>query len=52
MHGVLHKLDPIMRNKYADDPATLAEWPSASPVERAPKEKKKTLPPRSAGRTS
>jgi len=39
------KLDPIMRNKYADDPATLAEWTSASHVERAPKRKKAKEPP-------
>jgi hypothetical protein len=37
---VVRKLDPIMRNKYADDPATLAEWTSAGHVERAPKKKK------------
>jgi hypothetical protein len=36
---VLRKLDPIMRNKYADDPATLAEWTSGSHVERAAKRK-------------
>ena len=36
---VLRKLDPIMRNKYADDPATLAEWTSVSHVERAPQRK-------------
>ncbi|HMG73516.1 MAG TPA: hypothetical protein VK582_08445 [Pyrinomonadaceae bacterium] len=35
----LRKLDPIVRNKYADDPATLAEWTSASHIERAPKRK-------------
>ena len=38
---VLRKLDPIKRNKYADDPATLAEWTSGSHVERALKRKKK-----------
>ena len=36
---ILRKLDPIMQNKYADDPATLAEWTSARHVERAPKRK-------------
>ncbi|HBB96050.1 MAG TPA: hypothetical protein DC054_11730 [Blastocatellia bacterium] len=45
---VLRKLDPIMRNKYADDPATLAEWTSASHVERAPKKKPAEPPPSSA----
>ena len=37
--SILRKLDPIMRNKYADDAATLAEWTSASHIERAPKHK-------------
>ncbi|HXI23059.1 MAG TPA: hypothetical protein VNG71_04220 [Pyrinomonadaceae bacterium] len=41
---VVRQLDPIMRNKYADDPATLAEWTSASHVERAPKKKKTPQP--------
>ena len=45
--SILRKLDPIMRNKYADDPATLAEWTSASHIERAPKHKatEPTQPP-------
>jgi hypothetical protein len=42
---VLRKLDPIIRNKYANDPATLAEWTSVSHVERAPKRKAATPPP-------
>jgi hypothetical protein len=37
--NIVRKLDPIVRNKYANDPATLAEWTSASHVERAPKHK-------------
>jgi hypothetical protein len=37
------QLNPIMENKYADDPATLAEWMRASHIERAAK--KKTEPP-------
>ena len=37
---IIRKLDPIMKNKYADDPGTLAEWISASHVERAPRRKK------------
>lgn len=30
------KLDPLMRNKYRNDPPKLAEWFSASRVERSP----------------
>jgi hypothetical protein len=37
---IRRKLDPIMRNKYADDPATLAEWIRASHIERPAKKKK------------
>lgn len=33
-------LDVAVRNKYANDPATLAEWTSASHVERSPRRKK------------
>jgi hypothetical protein len=40
----LRKLDPIIRNKYANDPATLAAWTSASHIERAPKRKKESPP--------
>lgn len=40
--AVLNKLRAIMKNKYANDPATLAEWTSASHVERAPRRKKET----------
>ena len=36
----LRKLDAIMRNKYANNPAVLAEWTTASHVERAPKRTK------------
>jgi hypothetical protein len=32
----VRKLDAIVRNKYADDRAVLAEWTSASHTERAP----------------
>lgn len=39
------ELDPIVRNKYRDDPASLAAWESASRVERAPKRKSKTKQP-------
>jgi hypothetical protein len=34
---IVKKLDAIVRNKYANDPATLAEWTSASHTERGPK---------------
>jgi hypothetical protein len=33
------ELDPIVRNKFHGDPATLAAWTSASHVERAPRAK-------------
>jgi len=33
----LRKLNVIVRNKYADNPAVLAEWTSASHIERAPR---------------
>jgi hypothetical protein len=36
----VRKLDPIMKNKYADSPGNLAEWLSASHTERAPKRPK------------
>ncbi len=36
------KLDAIMKNKYANNPAVLAEWLSASHIERAPKHKKES----------
>jgi hypothetical protein len=35
----VRKLDPIVRNKFANDPAVLAAWTSASHVERAPRRK-------------
>ena len=34
------KLDGIMKNKYANNPGALAEWTSASHIERAPKRTK------------
>jgi len=37
---LLRKLDAIVRNKYADNPGVLAEWTTASHVERAPKRAK------------
>ncbi len=42
---IVKKLDAIVRNKYANDPATLAEWTSASHTERSPRRKKSTTPP-------
>jgi hypothetical protein len=33
--GVVRELDAIVRNVYATDEATLAEWESASHIERA-----------------
>ena len=41
----MHELDPVIRNLFADDPATLAQWFSARHVERAPRKTKKTTPP-------
>jgi hypothetical protein len=35
----LRQLDTVVRNIFADDPATLAAWISASHVERAPRRK-------------
>jgi len=40
--------DPIMKNKYADDPGTLAEWISASHIERPPRRKKTAPTPATA----
>jgi hypothetical protein len=40
------QLMPIMENRYADDPATLAEWTRASHIER-PAKKKDDEPPQS-----
>lgn len=37
---LVRELDPIVRNKFRSDPATLAAWESASHVERPPKKKK------------
>jgi hypothetical protein len=39
---VVRKLDAIVKNKYANNPAVLAEWTSASHTERAPRRKKGT----------
>lgn len=37
---IVRKLDAIVRNRFANDPATLAEWNSASHTERSPRRKK------------
>ena len=44
-NDLVRKLDAIVRNKYANDPATLAEWTSASHTERAPRRSKPATPP-------
>jgi len=36
-NDLVRKLDAIVRNKYANNPAALAEWTSASHTERAPR---------------
>jgi hypothetical protein len=41
----LRQLDTVVRNIFADDPATLAAWTSASHVERAPRAKQPAAPP-------
>lgn len=38
------ELNPIVRNKYRNDPATLAAWNSASHVERPPKKRQPVEP--------
>lgn len=37
-------LDPILRNKYRDQPERLAEWLSASRIERVPRAEKAANP--------
>ncbi|MGB9180606.1 MAG: hypothetical protein WCB68_15335 [Pyrinomonadaceae bacterium] len=39
--NIVRQLDAIVRNRFTDDPATLAEWTSATHIERAPRHKKK-----------
>lgn len=41
---LLRKLDVIVRNKYSHNPSVLAEWTTASHVERAPKHAKRSTP--------
>jgi hypothetical protein len=42
---IVRKLDAIVKNKYANNPAVLAEWLSASHTERAPRRRKAASPP-------
>jgi hypothetical protein len=42
---IVRQLDAIVRNKYADDPAQLAAWESASHIERSPRRAKPTEQP-------
>lgn len=43
--ATLRKLDAIIKNKYAANPGVLAEWTSASHVERTPRRSKATAEP-------
>jgi hypothetical protein len=43
--NVVHRLDAIVRNKYANDPPQLSAWQSASHIERPPQRAKKSAPP-------
>ena len=42
--AALRKLDPLMRNNYRNQPVKLAEWFSASRVERTPKKAEPAAP--------
>jgi hypothetical protein len=42
--ATMRRLGAIMKNKYANNPAVLAEWTSASHTERAPRRKKEAKP--------
>lgn len=42
------ELDPIVRNKYHNDPASLAAWESARHIERVPRKRKKPSGPGSS----
>ena len=46
---LVRMLDAIVRNRYANNPATLAEWTSASHTERSPRHSPPTAPPPGAG---
>jgi hypothetical protein len=47
--AIARKLDAIVKNKYGNNRATLAEWTSASHTERAPRKKAGGSAPPSAG---
>jgi hypothetical protein len=44
-NDIVRKLDAIVRNKYANNAAVLAEWTSAGHTERAPRRAKPQQPP-------
>lgn len=44
--NIVRDMDPIIRNKFRDDPATLAAWTSASHVERNGQKKSEPEKPR------
>lgn len=41
---IVRKLDAVVRNRYFNDPAEIAEWTSASHTERAPRHHHSTAP--------
>jgi hypothetical protein len=43
--NTMRKLDVIVKNKYADNPAVLAHWTSASHTERTPRRNRSASPP-------
>ena len=45
----VRRADAIVRNKYANNPGVLAEWTSASHIERAPRRAKTSEPPPTSG---
>jgi hypothetical protein len=47
--AILRRLDAIIKNKYANNPGVLAEWTSASHVERTPHRSKGSEPPTQRG---
>lgn len=44
---IVRKLDAVVRNRFFNDPATIAEWTSASHTERAPRRHRSTSPSQS-----
>ncbi len=43
--GIVRKLGAIIKNRYGDNPAVLAEWTSVSHTERSPKRRSAPTPP-------